>query len=115
VLLVAGEAGAGKTRLVEAALSSEELTILAGRATMQTTPPYGPIVAALRDYIRQVPGSFVTCGSLTQYLSLILPELGAAPIANRRLSFSTIYSGLTTPRSNSCPSWPSRWHVRPCS
>jgi DNA-binding NarL/FixJ family response regulator len=82
VLLVAGEAGAGKTRLVEAALSSAELIVLTGRATVQTTPPYGPIVAALRSYLRQAPGGLTHDDPLSQYLPLILPELGSAPASS---------------------------------
>lgn len=79
LLLIAGEAGVGKTRLVEVALSQSNLTVLTGRATAQASAPYGPLVAALRDYLRQVPDGLEHCGSLARFLPMLLPELGDAP------------------------------------
>ena len=129
VLLVAGEAGVGKTRLVETALFAAELIVIRGRTTTHTTPPYGPIVAALRDYMRQVPTGFVHCGSLSQYLGLqfclslefhlvavIVPRSpkpcairsNSSPVARLRSYFSTICSGPTTLRFNFCPGSSSR-------
>ena len=79
MLRVPGEAGVGKTRLVEVALAQDDVRVLMGRASAQTTPPYGPIVAALRHYLRQGQGHLTECGPLSHYLPLILPELGVPP------------------------------------
>lgn len=88
MLLVAGEAGAGKTRLVEAVLSAAELTVVGGRSMPQATPPYGPIVAALRHYLRQVPDALAHCGPLSRYLAVLLPELGVAPDGGDRAALT---------------------------
>ena len=84
ILLVAGEAGAGKTRLVERSLAQTQGLVLTGRASASAAPPYGPVIAALRNYLRQVPDGLAKCGSLAQYLPLILPELGIAPTGGDR-------------------------------
>lgn len=76
MVLLAGEAGVGKTRLAEACLAQNGLMVCTGRATEAATPPYGPITAALRDYWRQTPGGQIDCGPLTSYLALLLPEMG---------------------------------------
>jgi class 3 adenylate cyclase/ATP/maltotriose-dependent transcriptional regulator MalT len=79
LLLLAGEAGIGKTRLAEEALARSGLTVLSGAASQEATPPYGPIVAALRSYLRMAPNGLRDCGPLAAYLALLLPELGPAP------------------------------------
>jgi ATP/maltotriose-dependent transcriptional regulator MalT len=76
IVLLAGEAGVGKTRLLEACLARTQLLVLQGETSELATPPYGPIIAALRAYLRAQPGSLAACGSLLQYLALLLPELG---------------------------------------
>ena len=76
VVLLADEAGVGKTRLLEACLARSGLLTLRGRTNESATPPYGPIVAALRAYLRTQPGGLADCGPLTPYLALLLPELG---------------------------------------
>lgn len=76
VLLLSGDAGVGKTRLAdEVALGSSAL-VLRGAATNSVTPPYGPIVAALRSYLRAEPDGLAECGPLRSHLALLLPELG---------------------------------------
>jgi MoxR-like ATPase len=52
VALVAGEAGVGKTRLVEATIRTAGLRVLRGHATEEATPPFGPLAAALRSQLR---------------------------------------------------------------
>ncbi|MDQ4079018.1 MAG: AAA family ATPase [Chloroflexota bacterium] len=79
VVLLAGEAGMGKTRLAEEALAHSELLILRGSASQGWSAPYGPIIAALRSYLRITPGGLPDCGPLAAHLALLLPELGAPP------------------------------------
>ncbi len=79
VLLLAGEAGVGKTRLLTRCLSHAGLLSLAGYASEIATPPYGPISAALRAYLRAHPGGLAGRGPLAAYLAVLLPELGPPP------------------------------------
>jgi DNA-binding NarL/FixJ family response regulator len=78
LVLIAGEAGVGKTRLADEALARSELFVLRGSASPEGTP-YGPIVAVLRAYLRAVPDGLRGVGPLERYLGLLLPELGSAP------------------------------------
>ena len=78
LVLLAGEAGVGKTRLAEESLAKSGLLNLQGRSNQEATPPYGPIVAVLRSYLRVEPDGFAVCGPLCEYLALLLPELGPA-------------------------------------
>ena len=59
LILVAGDAGIGKTRLA-ARLGAEAhaagATVLYGRAEEETVVPYQPLVEALRHYARHCPG-----------------------------------------------------------
>ncbi|MFN8499633.1 MAG: AAA family ATPase [Anaerolineae bacterium] len=79
VVLLAGEAGVGKTRLLDACLERAGLLALRGYTSESATPPYGPIAAALRAYRRVQAGGLADCGSLAPYLALLLPELGPPP------------------------------------
>lgn len=79
IVLLAGEAGVGKTRLLEACLARTDLLVLKGQANEVATPPYGPIAAALRAYLRARPGGLAACGPLAPYLAMLLPELGVPP------------------------------------
>ena len=79
IVLLAGEAGVGKTRLTEELAASTEVPVLRGAASHDSTPAYGPIVAALRSLLRGTPGALDDCGPLGEHLRLLLPELGPAP------------------------------------
>ena len=78
LVLIAGEAGVGKTRLADEALARSELLVLRGSAAPEGTP-YGPIVGVLRAYLRAVPDGLRGVGPLERYLALLLPELGSVP------------------------------------
>lgn len=79
IVLLSGEAGMGKTMLAEECLAESQLHVFTGRAQQETTPAYGPITAVLRNFLRRQSSQTIDCGSLTPYLALILPELGAPP------------------------------------
>jgi DNA-binding CsgD family transcriptional regulator len=81
LVLVAGEAGVGKTRLTDALAASTPAAVLRGAASRDATPAYGPVVAALRSYLREHPGGLDDCGPLGEHLRALLPELGPAPEA----------------------------------
>src|SRR5438105_2758129 len=86
LLLVAGEAGVGKTRLVKHVFWRGDLAFLGAAATQEGTPPYGQIVSVFRSYLRFVPDGLDDCGPLGTYLALLLPELGVVPESTDRAS-----------------------------
>lgn len=77
-VLVTGEEGSGKTRLIESALSQFAGPAFVGRSRERSTPPYGPVAAALRECLRSTDVSLVQ-DALLPYLALLLPELGNTP------------------------------------
>ena len=96
LLLVAGEAGVGKTRLAERAFGETDLLVLRGDATQEAQTPYGPLVAALRSYLHREPRGLDNCGPLLAYLRVLLPELGSpARRGDRATLFEAIRSALT--------------------
>lgn len=86
LVLVAGEAGVGKTTLLEAVLGRRSLVVLRGAASQQGTTPYAPLVTALRACERASPGALRRSGPLAEHLAVLLPELGAAPDVPDRLA-----------------------------
>lgn len=80
LLLLAGEAGVGKTSLTEAALGECILLVLRGACSEQGRTPYAPVIAALRAYDRIAPGALAGSGRLSTHLAVLLPELGPAPV-----------------------------------
>jgi DNA-binding NarL/FixJ family response regulator len=94
LVLLAGEAGVGKTRLAEEALASGEGRFLRGAAGSAGVA-YGPIAAALRAYLRAVPEGLSGCGPLHSHLALVLPELGdGAPETDRATLLEAIRCAL---------------------
>jgi tetratricopeptide (TPR) repeat protein len=96
LLLVEGEAGVGKTRLLEVACSEHRGPVLRGSATSGGTSPYAPVVEALRSHLRTEPDALAGCGgSLRAHLALLLPELGeAAADSDRQTIFEAIRCAL---------------------
>ncbi|MDX6474571.1 MAG: hypothetical protein QOH95_82, partial [Gaiellaceae bacterium] len=74
LVLVAGEAGVGKTRLAHEAATASGAMVLAGGARPEGTAAYGPIVEALRAGLRLDPDRV-----LHPALALLMPELGPRP------------------------------------
>jgi DNA-binding CsgD family transcriptional regulator len=97
LLLLSGEAGVGKTRLGEEVLAhAHEARFVRGAATPGCSP-FGPVVAALRAFLRSEPDGLATCGPLRPHLALLLPELGdARPTEDRATLLEAIRCGLTT-------------------
>jgi ATP/maltotriose-dependent transcriptional regulator MalT len=81
LVLLAGEAGVGKTALARHVLGGSDLSVLDGIPIEQGARAYGPIVAALRSYLRSEGGELPIEGPLARHLALLLPELGPAPPA----------------------------------
>ena len=77
ILLVSGEAGIGKSRLIaEVSSRAGDAVVMSGAATQGATAPYGPLVAALRSRLRTDPEALAGFGPLSEHLAMILPELG---------------------------------------
>ena len=96
LVLLAGEAGVGKTHLAEAALLGAPL--LRGAAQPPGAAAYGPVVAALRWRPARRSGRRSTaCGPLRAHLAMLLPELGPpAPTSDRATMFEAIRCALRT-------------------
>ncbi len=91
LLLLAGEAGVGKTRVAIDALTRSELLVLRVTIGPATASAFGPIIAALRAFLRAVPNGLSVDDYLGQYLPLLLPELGRAPPdVDRTTLFETV-------------------------
>ncbi len=95
LLLLSGEAGVGKTRLADEAGAASGVLVLRGAASPSAVSPYGPVVAALRAYLRLRPRAFPGLGALRAHLALLLPELGEqAPAGDRATIFEAIRAAL---------------------
>jgi DNA-binding CsgD family transcriptional regulator len=79
LVLVAGEAGVGKTRLVAELTAGRGLVVMSGRAGHGDRSPFGPLAEALRGPLRRRPEVLAEAGPLRDQLALVLPELGPPP------------------------------------
>jgi DNA-binding NarL/FixJ family response regulator len=96
LILIAGEAGVGKTRLADTLASAPGVLVLRGRATSGAASPYGLIGAALRSQLRSDPKLLDSLGPLKPHLAGILPELGAAAEeTNRATLFEAVCAAVT--------------------
>jgi DNA-binding CsgD family transcriptional regulator len=95
LVLVAGDAGVGKTRLVDHVSGESGAPVLWGRARHGAATPYGPVVSALRSLLRIDAQGLDDCGPLRDQLALILPELGEpAPESDRPTLFEAVRAAL---------------------
>jgi DNA-binding CsgD family transcriptional regulator len=83
-LMLAGEAGVGKTRLANAGIAASGLACLRGAAPARGSTPYAPIVAALRSFLQRHPDGLSGGGRLLAPLGVLLPELQASRRARDR-------------------------------
>jgi hypothetical protein len=91
LVLLAGEAGVGKTSLVREALAGSGLGVLEGLGVQGGTSAFGPVVEALRSHRRATGGGPLLEGPLAAHLALLLPELGPpAPAGDRATLFEAI-------------------------
>ncbi|MFL1430612.1 MULTISPECIES: helix-turn-helix transcriptional regulator [unclassified Nocardiopsis] len=93
--LVLGDAGVGKTRLLQEYLGRTPLARTAVGACLETsggTVAFAPFAAALRHLVREVPPAPARAGALAR----LLPELGtaAAPDEDRTRLFEAVLSYL---------------------
>ena len=94
LVLVAGDAGVGKSRFVENVVAAVDAHVLRGSAT-PATHAYAPVVGALRGFMRAHPGRLTDCGPLRSHLALLLPELGpAAGESDRPTLFEAVRCAL---------------------
>jgi tetratricopeptide (TPR) repeat protein len=102
VILLAGEAGVGKTTLAHHTLAESGLQVLEGLAVQGGTSPFGPVVEALRSYLRTAGDAPLSDGplikgTLAAHLALLLPELGpAVTTGDRATLFEAIRQALAT-------------------
>ena len=95
LILLAGEAGVGKTTLARRVLTGSGLTVLEGFATPGGASAFGPLVEVLRAHLRSMAGGPLIEGPLAAHLALLLPELGpAARGGDPATLFEAIRSGI---------------------
>src|SRR4051794_26279845 len=93
LVLLAGEAGGGKTHPAEAALNGSP--VLRGAAPGPPAGASGPVVAARRSRLRREPGALDGVGPLRAHLAVLLPELGEpAEASDRATLFEAVRHGL---------------------
>ena len=94
LVLVAGEAGVGKTRFVEESVEGRSFHFLHG-APSSAALAYEPVVAALRTHLRTTSDELRSCGPLRPHLAMLLPELGeAVGESDRATLFEAVRCGL---------------------
>ncbi|MDX6600730.1 MAG: hypothetical protein QOE87_4617, partial [Gaiellales bacterium] len=79
IVLVSGDAGVGKTAVVEQALSAGHAVFRDG-GYEHAAAPYAPLVAVLRAYERSCPGALERSGPLSRCLAPLFPELWPDPV-----------------------------------
>ncbi len=97
LVLLAGDAGVGKSHLAEDALRSVDARVLRG-AGGEAAIAYEPVITAFRGFLRAEPEGLAGFdGPLRSHLALLLPELGEAiEESDRATLFEAIRCGLVT-------------------
>jgi DNA-binding CsgD family transcriptional regulator len=96
LVLLAGEAGVGKTTLARRVLAGSGLDVLEGFGVQQAPVAFGPVVEVLRSRLRSWEGPLVE-GPLAAHLALLLPELGPpAPAGDRATLLEAVRLALAT-------------------
>jgi ATP/maltotriose-dependent transcriptional regulator MalT len=84
IVLLAGEAGVGKSTLARAVLGDAGVTVLEGLGAREGTSAYGPLVSALRELFRTGLVETPIPSPFGPHLALLLPELGPPADASDR-------------------------------
>jgi len=92
-VLVSGEAGVGKTALVDAALAGAPLLQVRAAASPVATPPLGPITALAHALRRDLPEEFAAAAAQFPALAQLLPELGDASVVPDRAALFRATAG----------------------
>ena len=87
LVLLAGEAGVGKTSLARQALAVSGLTVFEGRAYQGVTLPYGPLVAVLSASLPRADDDPALRAVLATALTLAAPNAGASAESDRAALF----------------------------
>jgi DNA-binding CsgD family transcriptional regulator len=95
LVLLAGEAGVGKTTLARRWLAGSGLRVLEGVGVQGGTTAFGPLVEVLRAHLRSPEAEPLADRPLTAHLARLLPELGPpAPEGDRATLFEAIRAAL---------------------
>jgi DNA-binding NarL/FixJ family response regulator len=95
LVLVAGEAGVGKTTLARRALTGSGLHVVEGVGVQGGASAFGPVVEVLRTHLRIEGDGRLLQGPLSAHLALLLPELGPpAASGDRATLFEAIHQAL---------------------
>ncbi|MFN0070438.1 MAG: helix-turn-helix transcriptional regulator [Chloroflexota bacterium] len=103
LVLVAGEAGIGKTRYAREALNDGLLRTIECSASPSDSSPFGLVVTALRAVQRAQPHAPAQWGPLVDHLALLLPELGPPPETTDQASLESALCDALTSVARSCP------------
>lgn len=90
LVLLAGEAGVGKTSLARRALAASGLTLIEGRAYQGITLPYGPLVGALRAYQPHATDHPALRATIGRALALAAPDQTAIDGVDRPALFEAL-------------------------
>jgi AAA ATPase domain len=101
IVVLAGEAGVGKSMLARTALAGCDLELFEGFGVQDGASAYGPIAEALRAILHRRDGD------VPSQLAVILPELGpSAPAVERATVFEAIRSMLAGRGRHRVAPWP---------
>jgi predicted ATPase len=90
LVLLAGEAGVGKTHLATTAIVESQLFPLRATASHTTATPFAPLVSALRAFLRAIPDGLPCDGPVGRNLPVLLPERGSMADVDRVTLFETL-------------------------
>lgn len=90
IVLVSGEAGVGKTALVEVVLAGSPLLNVRAAANPVATPPFGPIAQAAHLLRRELPDAFADAAAKYPALARLLSDQGAVEIDRTTLLRSLV-------------------------
>jgi len=94
-VLLAGEAGVGKSRLAVEALSNRGAMFVEVTCAEDATAPYGPIVAVLRAALRERADFVEGLGRFRSPLATLLPEYGPAQTGDRATLVEAVRAAFT--------------------